>query len=96
MAWNFRVRPKLGPFRLNVSKRGLRSVSFTLGPYTRNLRTGRSSIDSPGPGSIQWGGGKRKDHRSGSGLRFVLGFLFCVSILLALTVVVLYQMFLHR
>lgn len=95
MTWNFRVRPKLGPFHLNVSKRGLRSVSFTLGPYTRNLRTGRSSIDSPGPGSIQWGG-KPRERQTGSGIRFVLGFLFFTGMLALIAGVVLYEMFLRH
>lgn len=96
MTWNFRVRPKLGPFHLNVSKRGLRSVSFTLGPYTRNLRTGRSSIDTPGPGSLQFGGNRRGQRQTGSGIRFVLGFLFCTGMLALAAGVVLYEMFLRH
>jgi hypothetical protein len=95
MAWNFRLRPKLGPFHANISRRGVRSISFTIGPYTKNLRTGRSSFDSPGPGSFQWGG-KPRERQTGSGIRFMLGFLFCTGMLALVAGVVLYEMFVRH
>lgn len=63
MAWNFRMRPSLGPFHVNISKRGFRSVSVTLWRLTKNLTTGRWSFDTPGPGSISWGGQGRRNRR---------------------------------
>jgi hypothetical protein len=95
MTWNFRVRPGVGPLHANISKRGLRSISFTLWRYTKNLRTGRSSFDTPGPGSIQWGG-KPRERQTGSGIRFVLGFLFCTGMLALIAGIVLYAMFLRH
>ena len=81
MSWNLRLRPGLGPFHANISKRGLRSTSITLWRYTKNLRTGRSSFDTPGPGSIQWGG-KPRSQQKGSGIRFVIGFFLTFGVLL--------------
>jgi Protein of unknown function (DUF4236) len=61
MAWNFRMRPSLGPLRFNVSKHGLRSVSLKLGWFTYNFGTGRKSVDTPGPGSVSFGGRVRRN-----------------------------------
>jgi len=95
MSWNFRLRPRLGPFHVNISRRGLRSVSFTLGPYTKNLRTGRSSFDSPGPGSFQWGGKPRNQQR-GSGIRFVIALFLTFGLLLLCAAGAVYLMFVMR
>ena len=61
MAWNLRLRPSLGPLHLNISKRGVRSVSLTIGWFTKNLKSGRWSFDWPGPGSMSWGGRARRN-----------------------------------
>lgn len=44
----FRRRIGLGPIRLNVSSRGV-SPSVRVGPVTGNVRSGRTSINLPGP-----------------------------------------------
>lgn len=55
MGLNFRMRPKWGPFRLNIGKRGVSSLSTVLGPLTINS-SGRKTINLPGPFSWSWGG----------------------------------------
>lgn len=55
MGLNFRMRPKGGPFRLNIGKRGVSSLSTVLGPLTINS-SGRKTINLPGPFSWSWGG----------------------------------------
>jgi len=59
MAWNFRLRPSLGPLHFNISRRGWRSTSITLGPFTWNFTTKRWSVDTPDPGSFSGGGNRR-------------------------------------
>lgn len=44
----FRRTMRLGALRLNLSRRGV-SPSIRLGPVTRSLRTGRTSLNLPGP-----------------------------------------------
>jgi hypothetical protein len=56
MGLNFRARPRLGPFRLNIGKRGPTSLSTVLGPLTHNSRTGKWTINLPGGFSYSWGG----------------------------------------
>lgn len=61
-------RPRIGPFVVNLGRgrpgtgfwgflRGLfpriTSVSLKVGRYTRNLRTGKQTVDLPGPWSIE-------------------------------------------
>ena len=43
-----RGRKHLGPFILNFTHRGLTSVAVKVGPFTRNLTRGTTSIDGPG------------------------------------------------
>lgn len=64
MGIRFTKRPRVGPFRFNIGKRGLSSVSFILGPFTRNLRSGRNTVDLPGPFSWVFGGKSRRRRRS--------------------------------
>lgn len=49
--YNFRWRPSLGPLWFNFSNRGWTSTSFKLWWWTHNFRTGRDTINPPGPGS---------------------------------------------
>jgi hypothetical protein len=44
----FRKRARLGPFRLNFTRRGLSSISIKLGPLTHNLTHRRTTVDLPG------------------------------------------------
>jgi hypothetical protein len=50
MSWGFRKRLKLGPFTINLSKRGL-SAGAKVGPLSTNSRTRRLRI---GLGPIYW------------------------------------------
>jgi hypothetical protein len=54
----FRKSVGLGPLRLNVSRRGV-SPTVRVGRVSRSLRTGRTSVNLPGP--FTWfSGGRRK------------------------------------
>lgn len=48
MGFHFRKRPRLGPLHLNVTERGLRSISIKLGPFTWNPTRRRVRTDLPG------------------------------------------------
>lgn len=50
MGLHFRRRLSLGPFRVNVTERGVRSVALKLGPFTWNLTRRRGTVDLPGTG----------------------------------------------
>ena len=51
----FRARKtiRLGPLRLHLTQRGLSSWGIQVGRWTWNARTGRHTIDTPGPGYWQ-------------------------------------------
>lgn len=57
-----RARPhiRLGPITLNMTERGFSSWSIKIGRYTWNSRTHKSHVDTPGPGSIEFGGKNNK------------------------------------
>jgi hypothetical protein len=57
MGLRFTSRPRFGPFRFNLGRRGLSSISFVFGPITRNFRSGRTTVDLPGP--FSWVFGRR-------------------------------------
>lgn len=57
MPIHFRKRPAIGPFRLNITERGIRSVAIKFGPFTWNLTRRRGTVDGPG--------GLRYETRSG-------------------------------
>lgn len=61
MGMRFRWRPHLGPFYFNIGKSGLSSVSFVLGPLTRNFRRKTTTVDLPGPFSWVFGGRARRN-----------------------------------
>jgi hypothetical protein len=59
MPLTFRMRPRLGPFRFNLTRRGLASIAVKVGPVTRNLTRGTTTIDGPGPFGWRSKGGAR-------------------------------------
>lgn len=61
--YNFRWRPHLGPIYLNFGNHGLSSVSFKFLWWTHNFRTGRDTINPPGPGSFSDGQTRRHTSR---------------------------------
>lgn len=57
----FRARKtiRFGPLFWTFTQNGFTSWGIRIGPYRRNFTRGTSSFDSPGPGSVHWGGRKR-------------------------------------
>lgn len=60
MPFRFRARPGLGPFRANITKRGISSYSVHEGPVTWNSRRGFTLRLLPG---LSWTQGRRKRRR---------------------------------
>lgn len=58
MALRFRARKTItfGPVRLHFSQNGFTGWGLKLWRWTWSARTGKHSLDTPGPGSVQWGG----------------------------------------
>lgn len=56
----FRARKtfRIGPLRLHFTERGFSSWGVKVWRWTWNARTGRHSVDTPGPGGFQFGGRK--------------------------------------
>jgi hypothetical protein len=48
----FRKVMRLGPLRLNFTKKGLSSWTFKIGPWSWNSRAKAHRVDLPGP--ISW------------------------------------------
>jgi hypothetical protein len=48
----YRRRLHLGPFRVNVTARGVTSIALVVGPLTYNLTRRRTSVDLPG--GLSW------------------------------------------
>lgn len=44
----FRKRARLGPVRVNITQRGIRSVSFKAGPFTWNPTRRKLTTNLPG------------------------------------------------
>lgn len=61
----FRARKSipLGPVRLNFTEGGFTSWSVKIGRWSWNSRTGRQTFDTPGPGSVNWGGRSSRGER---------------------------------
>ena len=57
----FRARKtiRLGPVRLHFTQNGFASWGLKLGRFTWNAKSGKTTIDTPGPGSVQFGGRKK-------------------------------------
>lgn len=60
MGFRLRKTVRLGPLKLNFTQRGYSGWGLQVGPWSWSARTGKHSIDTPGPGSIQLGGRKRR------------------------------------
>lgn len=58
MKFRARKHIKLGPITINLTERGFSSWSIKIGRYSWNSRTRKSHFDTPGPGSIEFGGKK--------------------------------------
>lgn len=54
MGFKLRKSFGFGPFRFNFTQKGFSSWTFKLGPFSRNSRTKRKTIDTPGPGYVDW------------------------------------------
>lgn len=61
MALRFHARKtiRLGPVRLHFTEHGYTGWGLKVGPWTWSARTGRHHLDTPGPGSVNWGGRRR-------------------------------------
>lgn len=57
----FRARKQLrfGPIVINLTQRGFSSWGIRIGRFSHNFRTKRSTVNTPGPGSLHFGGRKR-------------------------------------
>ncbi len=51
---------KLGPVRIHMTERGISSWGLQLGPWSWNARSGRHTVDTPGPGYVQSRGRRRR------------------------------------
>ncbi|WP_219413940.1 DUF4236 domain-containing protein [Pseudonocardia nigra] len=58
----FRARKtiRLGPLRFHFTQRGFSSWGLKLGSWTWNAKTGRHTLDTPGPGGVTFGGRRRR------------------------------------
>lgn len=54
----FRARPRIGPFAVNIGRRGVTSISTILGPLTINSRSGKATVNLPG--HLSWVGRLRR------------------------------------
>lgn len=52
MPFNLRKRFRVGPLVFNFTEHGMSSVSVRIGRWSWNTRTGRHSVDLPGP--VNW------------------------------------------
>ena len=54
----FRARKtfRAGPLFFNFTQNGFTSWGIRVGPFTRNFTRSTSTLDTPGPGSLHWGG----------------------------------------
>ena len=61
MSPRFRARKtfRLGPLFFTFTQRGFSSWGIRIGPFTHNFSRRSSSVDTPGPGSVHFGGRKR-------------------------------------
>lgn len=57
----FRARKtfRAGPLFFNFTQHGFSSWGIRVGPFTKNFTRGTSTFDTPGPGSLHWGGRRR-------------------------------------
>lgn len=58
MRFNFRKRVRIWPFVFNFGTRGFTGWGIKVWRYSWSARTRRHTFDTPGPGSVTWGGKK--------------------------------------
>ena len=59
MRFNFCKRVRFGPLFWNFGTRGLTSWGVKVWRYSWSAKTQQHTFDTPGPGSLTWGGKKR-------------------------------------
>ncbi|HTF49495.1 MAG TPA: DUF4236 domain-containing protein [Pseudonocardia sp.] len=59
MRFHLRKTLRLGPVRVHLTERGFSSWGLKVGRWTWNSRTGRHTINTPGPGSFKTKGRRR-------------------------------------
>ena len=59
MGFKVRKTVRLGPLRLHFTQRGFSSWGIKVGRLTWNARTGKTTVDTPGPGYYQTRGRQR-------------------------------------
>jgi hypothetical protein len=59
MKFRARKRLRFGPIVVNLTQRGISSISLRFWRWTWNARTGKHTFDTPGPGSFQTRGRRR-------------------------------------
>lgn len=62
--FTWRWHPHLGPFYANITNGRWNSTAFRWGRFTHNLTTGRTTVDTPGPGSVSTRGQRSRRRRS--------------------------------
>lgn len=60
MGFNLRKRFRIGPFYINTSKGRITSWGIKLGPITKNITRGTTTVDTPGPGSYTFNRKRRR------------------------------------
>jgi hypothetical protein len=60
MRFRLRKTVRVGPVKLIFTERGFSSWGLQVGRWTWNARTGRHTVDTPGPGSLQSRGRRRR------------------------------------
>lgn len=59
MRFIFRKRISFGPLYVNLGKRGFTSWGFRAFGITKNVTRGTTTVNTPGPGAVQFGGRRR-------------------------------------
>lgn len=60
MRFRARKRLQFGPFYATFTQRGFSSWGIKVWRWTRNFTRGTDTVDTPGPGSLHFGGRKRR------------------------------------
>lgn len=60
MRFRARKTVRLGPLFFTFTQSGFSSWGVKVGAFTHNFTRGSSTVDTPGPGSVHWGGRRRR------------------------------------
>lgn len=60
MRFKARKTIRFGPVRVHLNQHGYTGWGLKIGRWTWSARTGRHSVDTPGPGSVHFGGTRRR------------------------------------